>query len=230
MVPWTMAPSDGQHGAGSGGPGHAQKSKGASSSHALSASAQSDPGPSNPYWSEAWSSPYTTEWPTGPICVNGKQLIAYNSSEKRSVTYGAFDFGGEHTFEVQHVKAPWPSTPRGDLIISWFSCEGNLNHLVREMPRPPLTPTLSAAPPPGPHGKRPAARPGSARAQPRRAPTPARTLPLTLTRWARRSSPRGSSCRSTGPPRRRTSSSWGPGGRQLRSGAHAGLLGAPRDR
>ena len=75
MVPWTMAPSDGPHGAGSGGPGHAQKSKGASLSHALSASAQSDPGPSNPYWSEAWSSPYTTEWPTGPICVHGKQLI-----------------------------------------------------------------------------------------------------------------------------------------------------------
>lgn len=142
MVPWTMAPSDGQHGAGSGGPGHAQKSKGASSSHALSASAQSDPGPSNPYWSEAWSSPYTTEWPTGPICVNGKQLIAYNSSEKRSVTYGAFDFGGEHTFEVQHVKAPWPSTPRGDLIISWFSCEGNVHHMLGETIYP-LWKTLS---------------------------------------------------------------------------------------
>ena len=85
-----------------------------------------------PYYGqqEQWA-PRIDQW-SGPLCVEGKRLVAYNSSSRFDATYGASDFGGEHTFEVRHVKKDWPHKPRGELLLSWFSCEGNVHHMIGE--------------------------------------------------------------------------------------------------
>ena len=82
------------------------------------------------YGQEQWGG-WLDEW-SGPLCVEGKRLIAYNSSDRADVSYGATDFGGEHKFMVHHVKRDWPHEPHGELLLSWFSCEGNVHHMFGE--------------------------------------------------------------------------------------------------
>jgi len=82
------------------------------------------------YGQEQWGG-WLEEW-SGPLCVEGKRLVAYNSSARADVSYGATDFGGEHKFEVHHVKRDWPHQPHGELLLSWFSCEGNVHHMLGE--------------------------------------------------------------------------------------------------
>ena len=82
------------------------------------------------YGQEQWGG-WLDEW-SGPLCVEGKRLVAYNSSARADVSYGASDFGGEHKFEVHHVKRDWPHQPHGELLLSWFSCEGNVHHMLGE--------------------------------------------------------------------------------------------------
>ena len=82
------------------------------------------------YGQEQWGG-WLEEW-SGPLCVEGKRLVAYNSSARADASYGATDFGGEHKFEVHHVKRDWPHQPHGELLLSWFSCEGNVHHMLGE--------------------------------------------------------------------------------------------------
>ena len=76
-------------------------------------------------------------WSGGPICIEGTELVQYAADADGAHTYGAYDFGGQHEFTVRlSSSAQWPAERDGSLVLSWFSCEGNVHHMFGETIHP----------------------------------------------------------------------------------------------
>ena len=76
------------------------------------------------------------------VCVEGGQLRQHARSRTRAVRIEPRDFGGAHPYLLHEEQSEVPLPP-SDLhwrsrlaIVAWFSCEGNLNHLVGETLHP----------------------------------------------------------------------------------------------
>lgn len=70
--------------------------------------------------------------PLHSVCIQQGQLRRQGQSRARSHNMKTVDFGGEHKYEVQD-RQETRAAPHMDLaVVAWFSCEGNLNHLVGE--------------------------------------------------------------------------------------------------
>ena len=76
------------------------------------------------------------------VCVDGGQLRQHARSRTRAVRIEPRDFGGTHPYLLHEEQSEVPLPPpdlhwRSRLaIVAWFSCEGNLNHLVGETLHP----------------------------------------------------------------------------------------------
>ena len=82
------------------------------------------------------SSGEVSPWSGGPLCIEGTELVQYAANTDGIHSYGAYDFGGGHGYQVRLSTAEWPAERNGSLLLSWFSCEGNVHHMLGETIHP----------------------------------------------------------------------------------------------
>ena len=72
------------------------------------------------------------------VCVGGGSAVTvYNSQDDTSTSHVTSDFAGEHRFPLIFRRGPPPLSPiHSDVILSWFTCPGNLHHFLRETFQP----------------------------------------------------------------------------------------------
>ncbi|KAL1495520.1 hypothetical protein AB1Y20_016884 [Prymnesium parvum] len=78
----------------------------------------------------------------GALCIAEGALSKYSAAEEEvwriggeSSTPTLVDFGGRHFYTIRRRRAPWPPGAvwhDHPLLLTWFTCEGNINHFLGE--------------------------------------------------------------------------------------------------
>jgi len=78
----------------------------------------------------------------GPVCLTNSVLAVYGADADDVWHVGGknpkkptlIDYGGGHHYTVQRRHAPWPPDASWSdaLYLTWFTCEGNINHFLGE--------------------------------------------------------------------------------------------------
>lgn len=85
-----------------------------------------------PAWSDSVSLFSSGGVPLQSVCVQQGQLSRQGQSREHTHNVAPGDFGGTHRYEL-HDRQKTLAVPHMNLaVVAWFSCEGNLNHLVGE--------------------------------------------------------------------------------------------------